>query len=88
MTIREGLSSVIHNGYTYHKALGNNAELLSDDWVRVYIGENCRIKNLLFSCDYKDIDNIPENILDIEYDEQANWLIGGNLSVDFIIHDK
>jgi hypothetical protein len=88
MTIREGLPTVIHNGLTYHKALGNNTELLADDWIRVYTGENCTIKDLLFSCDYKDVDNIPNNILDIEYDDQANWLIGGNLAVDFIIYNK
>lgn len=85
MTIREALPNVIHNGFTHHKALGNNAPLLSDDWIRVYKGENCLIDEMIYSCDYKDIEYIPDNILDLEFDLQDNWLIGGNLSVDFVI---
>jgi hypothetical protein len=85
MTIREALPNVIQNGFTYHKALGNNVEMLSDDWIRVYKGEDCLIDEMLFSCDYEDINSMPDEILDKEFDIQSNWLIGGNLSVDFII---
>jgi hypothetical protein len=86
MTIREALPSVIQNGFTYHKALGNNTQLFPDDWIRVYWGKDCLIDKMIYSCDYKDLDSIPDKVLDLEFDLQSNWLIGCNLSVDFILN--
>ena len=69
MTIREGLPKVIQNGLTYHKLLGNNVEILSDDWVRVYTGRNGAIKEMIFTCDYKDLNTIPDEVLNLEYED-------------------
>ena len=85
MTIREALPSVIQNGLTYHRALGNNVELFPDDWIRVYKGKSGLINKMIYSCDYKDINSIPDEIMNLEFDSQSNWMVGGNLSVDFII---
>ena len=87
MTIRDMLPKVIHNRMTYHEALGNNVELLPDDRIRVYKGDNGVIHKMIYTCDYKDIALIPDEVLDLEFDIQDNWLIGGTLSIDFIIKD-
>lgn len=74
-----------NNNLTFHKALGNNVEILSRDWFRVYRGGDCIIYDMLFSCFWKDIDSVPEEILDTNIDMYNTWMIGGDLSCDCII---
>ena len=87
MNIRDGLNKVIKDGMTYHKIMNEPINLLDDDWIRIYKGKSSMVNDLIFSCDYKDTDKIPKEILDMKYDTQANWFVGGNLSVDFIIEE-
>lgn len=87
-TVREIISDIHKNdGKTSHKALGNNVEILPSDWFRVYRGGDCIINKLIYFCLWKDIGSIPKDILDIEIDMFNTWMIGGDLSCEFIILD-
>lgn len=88
MTIRDGLKEIVKDGKTSHKALGNDVKILDSDWIRVYKGTHGCIHSMIYNCDYNDIDLIPNEILDIEYDEQTNWMVGGDLSLDFVVYEK
>lgn len=74
-----------HNGLTFHKALGNNVEILSDDWFRVYRGGDCIIEDKIYTCDWEDVDSIPDDVLNTKIDMYSTWLIGSNLSCDCIV---
>lgn len=85
-TVREIINEVKeHNNMTFHKSLGNNVEVLPSDWLRVYKGGNCLIDELLYSCDWKDIDITPEEILNTNIDFFNTWMVGGDLSLDCVI---
>lgn len=85
-TVREIINEVKkYDNKTFHKALGNNVEVLPSDWLRVYRGGDCIIDELLYACDWKDIDSTPENILDIQVDLFNTWMIGGDLSLECVI---
>lgn len=87
-TVREIIENLHKNDdMTFHKALGNNVEILPSDWLRVYKGGDCIFNELIYSCDWKDIDSVPDNILDMSIDMFSTWMIGGDLSCDCIILD-
>lgn len=70
---------------TFHKLLGNNVEVLPSDWLRVYKGGDCHIDELLYSCDWKDVDLTPEEILNTSINFFNTWIIGGDLSLNCVI---
>lgn len=85
-TVRKIIDDVKqHNNMTFHKALGNNVEVLPTDWLRVYKGGDCLIDEMLYSCDWRDIGSTPEEILNIQVDFFNTWMIGGDLSLDCVI---
>ena len=85
-TVREIINEVkLHNNMTFHKALGNNVEVLPSDWLRVYKGGDCLIDELLYSCDWENVDLTPEKILNTSVDFFNTWIIGGDLSLDCVI---
>lgn len=85
-TVRDIIGDIHkHGGNTFHKSLGNNVEVLPDDWFRIYRGGDCIIEEKIFTCDWSDIDSIPEDVLNTNVDMYNTWLIGGNLSCDCII---
>lgn len=89
-TVREIIEEVKkNNNLTFHKSLGNNVVVLPSDWLRVYKGGDCIIDELLYACDWKDVDSTPEEILNTQVDFFNTWLIGGDLSLDCVIlNDK
>lgn len=46
---------------------------------------DCIFNELIYSCDWKDVDSVPDNILDISIDMFSTWMVGGDLSCDCII---
>jgi len=89
MTVKDRLEKLKNDNYMiYHKAL-KDTKMLEDDWIRIYKSKNhgC-IDEGIYSCDVKDIDKIPDNIMNMEYDHEDSWVIGGDLSLDLVIDIK
>lgn len=87
MKVRYRLDQLKQDNYIiYHKALGNNALMEDSDWIRIYKskGNGC-IDQFVYATDIKFIDSIPEEILDMEYDYEDSWMLGGYLSLDMVI---
>lgn len=59
------------------------------DWIRIYESKHkgC-IDRMIYSLDVKDIDRLPQHILEIEYDREDLWFIGTELSLDLVINIK
>jgi hypothetical protein len=57
-----------------------------NDWIRVYKsqGNGC-IDQFVYANNLKFIDSIPEDILDMDYDYEDSWMLGGYLSLDMVI---
>lgn len=88
-TVREIINEVKNNNdKVFHKLLGNNVEICPTDWLRIYKGGDCTINKLIYACDWKDIDLIPEEILNIQVNFFNTWLIGGDLSLDCVILEE
>lgn len=85
-TVREIINEVKqYNNMTFHKALGNNVEVLSSDFLRVYKGGDCLIDELLYFSYWEDIDSTPEEILNMQVDFFNTWMIGSDLSLECVI---
>lgn len=87
MKIGESLKYIHENNdLVIHKLFPEGTKMLGSDWIRVYISDNYgNISKSKYSCSYQDRDKIPNDILNLECLEQTTWIIGGILSLDFII---
>ena len=87
MTVRERLNKLKNDSYmVIHKLFPKGVELLPSDWIRIYKSKNYScIDEAIYTLNVKDIDSIPESILDIEFDEEITWFLGGDLSLDLTI---
>ena len=89
MTVRERVEQLKSDDFVVnHKALGNT-QLLEDDWIRIYKSKTRgNVDGMLYSCNREDIDFIPNDILDLEFDYVDCWMIGGNLASDMVLIQK
>lgn len=70
--------------YVTHKAIGKT-KIQPSDWIRVYHGGNCLINDMIYSCDWKDRDKIPSDILNTNVDLVSVWMIGCDLSLECVV---
>jgi hypothetical protein len=82
MTIQERIIQLKKdNMFIYTKALGNNTELFPNDWICIWNGRRGDGK-LVYSLDVKDMDTIPDEIMQREFDFEEGWFIGSEVSLD------
>lgn len=87
MKVRYRLDQLKQDNYIIkHKIYPEGIKMADSDWIRIYKskGNGC-IDQFVYATDLKFIDNIPEEILDIEYDYEDRWMLGGYLSLDMVI---
>jgi hypothetical protein len=87
MRVKDRLEKLKQDNYMInHKALGDNAEMFDNDWIRIYksYDGDC-IDEMIYAVDVKDMEEIPESVLNMEYDYEGIWLIGGVLTLDMVV---
>jgi len=43
------------------------------------------IDEMIHSLEVKEIDSIPNEILELEFDKEDSWIVGGFLSLDLVL---
>lgn len=87
MKVRDRLQQLKKDNYIIkHKLFPEGINLEEYDWLRVYKskGNGC-IDEMIYGIDVKDIDDVPEDILNIEYDNEGSYFIGGTLTLDMVL---
>lgn len=86
MRVKERLDYLKDNYIVIHKIYPQGIKMEESDWIRIYKSKSSGcIDEMIYSLDVKDIDSIPNDILELEFDKEETWFVGGDLSLDLII---
>jgi hypothetical protein len=69
-----------------HKIYPEGVKMEEFDWIRIYKSKSHgSIDEMIHSLEVKEIDSIPNEILELEFDKEDSWIVGGFLSLDLVL---